>query len=575
MAVSCRLGEFLSGGCAIRSRASGLAFSLAIAEESKMSSNSVVVPRSWVLRIMAVLPALVIAAMATAQEQPAPDSQPAETTGEAQGPAPLTPEQATAAAKEGEEALQQRDFEKALQAYNVVYQWGSQNPYTEQGAFAVMIALTGRGQALVGLQEYEAALEEFKNSLDLNRAFIPALVARGNLYLELGQADQALPDFLAAAKASRGDLQAQFGLGKAMVQLGGFQQSIRPLTKVLDANPENAEAHRLRGSAYAALFKTPEGMADLEEAIRLNPEDYEAYFILGMVYLREEKFTEATDQVRKSIEHYRPKPGQEELPYLQGYLTLSSAYIEQGKAAKDEAAKKAAYQAAVDTAKDLLVQYDEKNPSLGPYRAAVLYSRGVGERMLNQLGKAVQTFSEAIELNPELGEAYFRRGICFHLLGEDKMAIADFVRAANINFTDPRANLWEGFTHAKQGDYHEALRAYGNAISASDRYIPAYVNRGLAYMNLGEYNKAVADFNEAIRLEPANAEHYFKRGVAYERLDDHEKAAASFASAIEFNDKHSSAYRHMASTMQVLGRTELANEYRQKANELAPKRNGQ
>jgi tetratricopeptide (TPR) repeat protein len=338
----------------------------------------------------------------------------------------------------------------------------------------------------------------------------------------------------------------------------------------LEAHPDHAEAHRLRGTAYAALFNTPEGIADLEEAIRLNPDDYEAYFTLGMVYLRDEKFTEATDQLRKSIEHYKPKPGQDDSPYLQGYLTLSSAYVEQGKATKDEAAKKAAFQAAVDTAKDLLAQYDEKNPNLGPYRAAVLYSRGVGERMLGQLGKAVHTFSEAIQLNPELSEAYFRRGICFHLLGEDKMAIADFVRSANINFTDPRANLWEGFTHAKQGDYHEALRAYGNAIAASDRYIPAYVNRGLAYMNLGEYDKAVADFNDAIRLEPANAEHYFKRGVAYERLNDHEKAAASFASAIEFNDKHAAAYRHMASTMQTLGRSELANEYRQKAESLGP-----
>ena len=423
----------------------------------------VVASRVWFHLFLAIVVAVMAGRMTSAQEPAATDAQPAEQpAGEgqaAQGPTAITPEQATAAAKEGEEALQAGDFEKALQAYNIVYQWGAQNAFNEQGAFAIMIAFTGRGQALAGMQEYEAALEEFKNALDQNRGFTPALIARGNLYLEVGQADQALTDFQAAVKANRGDLQAQFGLGKALVQLGGFQQGIRPLTSVLDANPEIAEARRLRGTAYAALFKTQEGIADLEEAIRINPDDYESYFTLGMVYLRDEKFNEATDQLRKSIEHYKPKPGQEESPYLQGYLTLSSAYVEQGKAAKDEAAKKAAFQAAVDTAKELLAQYDEKNPNLGPYRAAVLYSRGVGERMLGQLGKAVHTFSEAIELNPELSEAYFRRGICFHLLGEDKMAIADFVRSANINFTDPRANLWEGFTHAKMGDYHEALRA--------------------------------------------------------------------------------------------------------------------
>jgi Tfp pilus assembly protein PilF len=99
------------------------------------------------------------------------------------------------------------------------------------------------------------------------------------------------------------------------------------------------------------------------------------------------------------------------------------------------------------------------------------------------------------------------------------------------------------------------------------------VNRGLAYLKLGEHEKAVADFNEAIRLDPLQAEHYFKRGLAYKELRDLEKASSSFASAIQFNDKHAAAYHHMASTLQSLGRTELANEYRQKAGALAPKDN--
>jgi tetratricopeptide (TPR) repeat protein len=89
-------------------------------------------------------------------------------------------------------------------------------------------------------------------------------------------------------------------------------------------------------------------------------------------------------------------------------------------------------------------------------------------------------------------------------------------------------------------------------------------------MALGENDKAIDDFDDAIRLEPANADIYFKRGVAYERLGDKEKASASFASAIEFDKNHVAAHRRMADAMQALGHTELANEYRQKANQLAP-----
>jgi Tfp pilus assembly protein PilF len=89
-------------------------------------------------------------------------------------------------------------------------------------------------------------------------------------------------------------------------------------------------------------------------------------------------------------------------------------------------------------------------------------------------------------------------------------------------------------------------------------------------MALGENEKAVKDFDDAIRLEPANSDYYFKRGVAYERMGNNEKAALSFASALEFNEKHEPSHRHMADVQQSLGNSEMSNEHRQKARELAP-----
>lgn len=479
--------------------------------------------------------------------------------------------------KKGQAALNEGDFEAALPAFDQLARAGQQG-YTPQHLQLQLIGLTGRAQALAGLKEYDAALEDFKASIELQENFVPALVARGQMYLEIGNPQNypaALADFQRAVKAERGNLAAQFGLGKASILTGNYQDGIGPLTRVLAAEPEHAEAYRLRGTGYSGVFKFKEATADLQQAIKLNPEDYEAYFALGIIYLRNEDYQGAVEQLGKSIEHYKPKPGEEEQPFVQGYLTRSSAFVELGKKSTEEAAKKAAFQAAVDEAQKLLDQLDEKNPYTAGVRAATLYSRGVGERMLGQLGKAIRTFSEAIELNPELGEAYFRRGICFHLIGEDRMAIADFVEAANINYDDPRANLWEGFTHAKLGNSYEALRAYGNAIAASDRYTPAYINRGLTYMTLGEYEKAIEDFTAAIRLEPTNADYYFKRGLAYERLGDNQKASESFARAIQHHSQHAAAHRHMADVLQSVGRTQEANEYRQKANEFAPQQNAQ
>jgi tetratricopeptide (TPR) repeat protein len=435
-----------------------------------------------------------------------------------------------------------------------------------------LIGTIGAGKALAGLKEYEAALDEFKKILDNDPNIPPALVARGNVYLETNQNDSALVDFQTAAKANRGDMEAMLGYGKALVNLGRADEAVTPLTRVLTADPKNAEALRYRGTAYAGQFKMQKAVEDLQQSIALNPDDHESYSMLGMAYMRAEDYQNAVDQLAKAIEHYKPKVGQEDIPYFQGYLALANAYIELGKKNKDDkAAAKAAYKSASDECEKILKLTDTKNPILAQVRAAALYSRGVSERMQGELIPATKTFTEALELNPELGEAYFRRGICFHMLGEDKMAIIDFERAAHIPpYDDPRFNLWAGLTHAKIGEYHKALRSYGDAIANSDRYTPAYYNRGLTYMQIGDYEKAIADFNEAIRLDPTKGDYYFKRGLALEKQGDPKKAAESFATAIEFDKKHAGAYRHMSGVMAKQGKTELSNQYKQKADELEP-----
>ncbi|MCI0335838.1 MAG: tetratricopeptide repeat protein [Planctomycetes bacterium] len=478
--------------------------------------------------------------------------------------------------KQGQEALRSGDNQTALQAFDQLARLGEQMQFSQEANQLRLIGYTGRGQALVGMKEYDAALEEFKLVADLDENFVPALLARGRMLLDIGGSDNAataLSDFQKAVKADRGNLGAQFGYGKALVLTGNYQAAIGPLTRVIEAVPDNAEAYRLRGTGYSGTFKYNEALADLNKSLELNSDDYETYYALAALALRNEDFQEGADQLGKAIEHYKPKNPDDKLPFVQGILTRSNVFVELGKTMKEEAAKKAAYQAAIDEAEKVLAQVDKKNPYTAGVRAAALYARGIGERMLGQLRKAVHTFSEAIELSPDMAEAYYRRGICHHYLGEDKSALADFVESANINFEDPRANLWEGFTHAKMGNFHEALRAYGNAIAASDRYTPAFLNRGLAYMALGEYEKALADFNDAVRLEPTNPDYYFKRGLAYEQLGNFQKAAESFTSAIEFNNAHAAAYRHLADAMQRLGNTDLANQYRQKASELESKQN--
>jgi tetratricopeptide (TPR) repeat protein len=505
---------------------------------------------------------------------PATDATAAAPPTEAADPAPLL--------AKGEAALKAGDFPAAIAAFNdagKAAQQATQGPDTLKMQIA---ALVGRGRAEIGLKDYEAAEKDFRNVLQTyDQSDVSALVAFGQLKLETNKPDEALDQFQNAVKADPTNGDALFGYGKSLVLLGHGDEAISPLTRAITIDPKNAEGYRLRGSANAAVFKNKQALEDVQKSIELNPDDYESYYTLGLLEAFLENHQGAVEQFGKAIEHYKPKPGQEDRPFLEGYLKRASSYIELGKVLKkDSPEQKAAYQSSLDEVQKLIKQLDEKNPAQKGWLAASLFSRGVAERMLGQLGPAVRTFTQAIEMRsalapddstgPFLADAYYRRGICFHMIGEDKMAISDFESASHLVAGDPRANLWEGYTYAKIGDYQQALRAYGDAIAASDRYTPAYYNRGLSYMMMGNYKKAIADFNDAIRLEPANAEYYFKRGVAYEQMGDHQKASESFSAAIEFDKNHAGAHRHMADALQKLGRSELATPYRQKAEQLAP-----
>jgi tetratricopeptide (TPR) repeat protein len=471
---------------------------------------------------------------------------------------------------EADASLAEGNFQQALLQYSRILPLaqGAQ-PTTLEALQYPARAHAGIGRSLAGLQEFDDALEAYTESLNSFENYLPALIGRGEVYLQMNAPANALAEYQKAVKERRDSIDALFGLGKSYVLVGQVDRAIRPLTAVID-HKENrylAEAHRLRGTALSVLDKNDEAATDFQASLSIDREAHETYFEIGVFLLRLKEYGGAVEQFGNAIIAYTPPPGQAG-PYVVGHLAKAAAHMELGKAAPDEATRMAAYQGAVDEANKLYSQVDEESRLTAGIRAQALLTRGIAERMLRKVNEAIRTLSRALELNPAASEAYFRRGICLLEIGENKMAIADFLQAAAINYEDPRNNLWEGFVYAKMGNYHEAVRAYGDAIAASDRFTPAYVNRGLAYMMLGEDDKAINDFNDALRIEPTNGDLYFKRGVAYAQLGDLQRASDSLASAIEFAPAHREAYRSMADVQQRLGRAELAAQYRQKAAEL-------
>ena len=92
--------------------------------------------------------------------------------------------------------------------------------------------------------------------------------------------------------------------------------------------------------------------------------------------------------------------------------------------------------------------------------ARAYLNRGLEYNALGQYERAIQSYDEAIRLNPQYGNPYNKRGVAYSNLGQ----------------------------------YERAIQSYDEAIRLNPEYATVYYNRGLAYEALGNSIKAEQDF---------------------------------------------------------------------------------
>lgn len=156
--------------------------------------------------------------------------------------------------------------------------------------------------------------------------------------------------------------------------------------------------------------------------------------------------------------------------------------------------------------------------------AEAFNGRGVALLQMERLGEAIAAFSAAVELNPQLANAFFNRGLALEALGPGRFtdALADYNRALELEPHDAEVYFRRGGLYFQRGDFGLAaadntkvleLHASGGSGEA---VIGPYIARGLAYHQLGQFDRASADYTQAVTIDPRGAaDAYFYRALIY------------------------------------------------------------
>lgn len=180
--------------------------------------------------------------------------------------------------------------------------------------------------------------------------------------------------------------------------------------------------------------------------------------------------------------------------------------------------------------------YDEVL-KFGEY-AEAYNNRGNVYQILKQYERAIQDYNKALELNPNLAEAYNNRGfLCMYELKQYERAIQDFDKAIQLDtkYITSYANL--AFTYYKMEQFEQAIQSISKVIELMPNEHISYECRAEAYCKLKNYKKAIVDLNKAIELSPNYVEAYQLRGICYQELGDEAKAQADFKKAKELGYK--------------------------------------
>lgn len=136
-------------------------------------------------------------------------------------------------------------------------------------------------------KQYERAIQDYDEAIQLNPNYVEAYVNRGLAYNYLQQYERALQNFNKAIELNPNVHQAYHNRGNTYMNgLRQYEKAIQDYTKVLSLIPNDANAYYNRGIAYFNQQKLERAIQDYTEAIRLDPDFSTAYYNRALIYLQ-------------------------------------------------------------------------------------------------------------------------------------------------------------------------------------------------------------------------------------------------------------------------------------------------
>ncbi|MEQ9235725.1 tetratricopeptide repeat protein [Coleofasciculus sp. E2-BRE-01] len=137
-------------------------------------------------------------------------------------------------------------------------------------------------------------------------------------------------------------------------------------------------------------------------------------------------------------------------------------------------------------------------------KASDLHGFNQGNKFIEkqQYDDAIAAYDKAIQLNPNVYQAWYNRGLCLAELHQFKEAITSYQKAIKIkpDFYQAWNSLGNAFYHSHQ--YTEAITAYDHALQLEPNLADTWYNRACCRALQGYVDLAIDSLKQAIEINP-------------------------------------------------------------------------
>ena len=189
---------------------------------------------------------------------------------------------------------------------------------------------------------------------------------------------------------------------------------------------------------------------------------------------------------------------------------------------------------------------------------------------INDLDRAIESYSQTIELNPSYANAYYNRGNAYYNQGEKELAIADYDQVILLDPTYADAYYNRGNSYADLGELAQAIANYDQVIRLIPDYVNAYYNRGNAYASQREWAQAIANYDQVVQLAPEYVNAYYNRGNSYAAQEEWAHAIEDYNQVIQLDPSYVYAHYNRGNAYAAQGDWEQATASYDQAIQLSP-----